>query len=308
MKLATQLKQVALVSVLSVFGVSAANAVPLITQWGSEQEFEFTAWEDTNGGGGDDIFASGASGSNVAGVTKLAWGSPTGSPRSSIVINPGVDPTQPTNALVNSNVTTSTDGVLQLADFGLGPVLAHNNFAISNAFQTLDTATGTDYVVLEALAPPLGALAPRVLTFGINFAETNNALTGDACPSGNPGTGCSDIFTLSGLDLGPEVDVIDSDDDAFQIDQFLIPADGGGFIKYTVYLLAEGLGFLDNAVCSVAGAEDGCIGLITLEGQTNAFQLRFAITAEEIPEPATLALFAGSLLLMLGLRRRKHQS
>ena len=305
MKLATQLKKVAIASAL-VFGATAANAVPLITQWGTEQEFEFTAWEDTNGGGGDDIFASGSSGSNVPGVTKLAWGDPDGDPQSSIVINPSVgDSTVPSNATVSSNVTTSTDGVLELADFALGPVLAHNNFAINAAFQTLDTAVGSDYVELTAINPPLGALPPRSLTFDINFAETNNALTGDACPSGNPGTGCSDIFTLSGEDFGAAVDVIDSDNDAFQIDQFLIPADGGGLIQYTVYLLAEGLQFLDDAVCSVAGAEDGCIGLITLEGQTNEFQLLFAITAEEIPEPATLALFAGALLLMVYVRRRK---
>lgn len=304
MKYSTNLKNLAVFLGLSVFGATSALAVPLITQWGSEQEFEFTTWEDT-AGGTDGIYESGASGSNINGSTKLAWGDPDGNPQSSLVINPGADKTQPTNNVVNSVVNTSTDGALQLADFADGPVLAHNNFAISASYETLDTATGQDFVGLTALAPALGPIANRSLSFDINFAETNNALTGANCPSGNPGNGCSDIFTISGDEFGAVEDVVDSDTDAFQIDQFLIPADGGGFIQYTVFILTEGLGFLDNAICAAAGADNGCIGLVTLEGQTNEFQLRFAISAEEIPEPGVLALMALGLLMFVGVRRKK---
>lgn len=306
MKYSTNLKNLAVFLGLSVFGATSALAIPLITQWGSEQEFEFTDWEDTNGGGGDDIFASGGSGSNVPGVTKLAWGDENGA-QSSIVINPTGDPTVPSNVVSSSVVTTSTDGVLELADFSLGPKLVHNNFTISGDFETLDTAEATDFVNLTAIAPAFGAILPaRELMFDINFAETVNSLSGTDCPAGNPGGECSDIFTISGDEFGASVDVVDSDDDAFQIDQFSLPGDEAWqSIEYTVYILAEGLEFLSDAVCGVAGADAGCIGFITEEGLTSEFQLQFAIAARKVPEPGILVLMAIGLMMIVAVRRKK---
>ena len=89
------------------------------------------------------------------------------------------------------------------------------------------------------------------------------------------------------------------------IDSFVLD----GYI-YDVFITAPGLDVLSNAACvAVGGAgNEGCIGFTTFENESNAFQLAFAIVAHQVPEPTTLALLAGSLLLMGLVRRRKVSS
>jgi hypothetical protein len=310
MKRITGFRKAALASLLCVVGASA-QAVPFINEWNVDQEFEWTEWTDDGDTGGTGIQESDTSasvgpapyGDNVSGWQTLSW-SDDDANTSSVQINDGDGTT------TNTNAFTATEP-LDISDFALGPKVAHDNQTLNNNTESLDTAQATDFIVLAAADPALGPLDTRTLTYDINFTETPNALTGTDCPSGNPdGVSCRDIFTIAGPGLtGESVDVTGTDDDAFVIDSFIIPGDPGNpAIEYTVFLLAEGLGILDDAICAAAGADPNCFGLVTDENANNVFQLQYAITAREIPEPAAILLIGLGLLGMAGLRRSRRDS
>lgn len=296
MKASQLFKQVAIGVGFGAALMGSAIADP-IASFDYTQEFEFVepiAPASVNKEGA----TSGAS--DVDGFTKLSWGTEFNDfdEISSLVINPlPLDSTTPSNVLTAGTVTTSTD--INAVSFSLGPVVVHNNFVITG--ETLDSTTAQDYVVLS----PLGGGGDQIqqITFGIDFQETtNNAGDPGACPAGVAYNefGCGDIFALSGGLLGVPT-ILNGSIVAFLIDNFIL--DG---YSYDVFITAPGLGVLTDAACAAVGETSGCIGFTTFENQVNAFQLAFAIIASEnIPEPATLALFAGSLLLMGLVRRRK---
>ncbi len=307
MKLAIGFKKAALASVVCLFGATA-HAVPFINEWNVDQEFEWTEWTDDEETGGTGIQASDTSasvgpapyGDNVDGWQTLTWSDDSGN-TSSVQINGGDGTTSNTNA-------NTTSLPLDISDFSLGPVVAHDNQTLNSNTASLNTAQATDFIVLAAADPALGPIATRTLTYDINFTETPNFLTGSDCPSGNPdGSSCRDIFTIAGPGLtGESVDVTGSVEDAFVIDSFILPGDAGNpAIEYTVFLLAQGLGILDDAICTAAGADPGCFGLVTDEDANNVFQLQYAIIAREVPEPAAILLIGLGLLGMAGLRSRK---
>jgi len=296
MKASQLLKQVAIGVSFGAALMGSAIADP-IASFDYTQEFEFV---EPIAPAGVNKEGATAGASDVDGFTKLSWGTESNSFNeiSSLVINPlPGDSTTPSNVLTAGTVTTSTD--INAVSFGLGPVVTHNNFVITGT--SLDSATAEDYVVLS----PLGGGVDQIqqITFGIDFYETpNNPGNPGACPAGVAfnGFGCGDIFALSGGLLGVPT-LLNGSIVAFLIDSFLL--DG---YNYDVYITAPGLNVLTDAACAAVGEASGCIGFTTFENQVNAFQLAFGIIASEnIPEPATLALFAGSLLLMGLVRRRK---
>jgi len=276
---------------------SSAMSATLITSFDYTQEFEFVepiAPAGVTKEGSTDTVA------DINGFTKLSWGSASNPTNqvSSLVINPeALDSTTPSGDLTQGNVTVSTD--INALPFALGPVLTHNNFVITG--QSLDSAAAEDYVVLS----PFGGGADQVqeITFGVLFEETTNSLSGAACPSGAENAlGCGDIFVLSGGLLGIPT-IVNGGELAFLIDSFV----RDGYV-YDVFLQESlgALGVLSDAACTAAGSPSGCIGFTTFEGESNSFQLQFAVLASEaIPEPATIALLAGSLLLMGVVRRKK---
>jgi len=278
---------------------SSAMSATLITSFDYTQEFEFVepiAPAGVSKTGSTDTVT------DVNGFTKLSWGTPLNAANqpSSLVINPeALDSTTPSGDLTQGNVTVSTD--INALPFALGPVLTHNNFVISGT--SLDRAAAEDYVVLS----PFGGGADQVqeITFGILFEETDNSLSGLACPSGAENAlGCGDIFVLSGGLLGVPT-IVNGGELAFLIDSFV----RDGYV-YDVFLQESlgALGVLSDAACAATTppSPSGCIGFTTFEGESNSFQLQFAILASEaIPEPATIALLAGSLLLMGVVRRKK---
>lgn len=307
MKLAIGFKKAALASLVCLYGATA-QSLPLINEWNVDQEFEWTEWTDDGETGGTGIQASDPSdsvgaapyGDNVNGWQTLSWTDESGN-TSSVQINGGSGDTS------NTNRVTSTEP-LDISDFSLGPVVAHDNQTLNSNTASLNTAQATDFIILAAVDPALGTIATRTLTYDINFTETPNFLTGSDCPSGNPdGSSCRDIFTIAGPGLtGESVDVTGSVEDAFVIDSFILPGDPGNpAIEYTVFLLAQGLGILDDAICTAAGADLGCFGLVTDENENNVFQLQYAITAREVPEPAAILLIGLGLLGIAGLRSRK---
>jgi len=299
MKASQLFKQVAIGVGLSAALMGSAIAAP-IASFDYTQEFE---WVEPIAPASVDKEGATIGASDVDGYTKLSWGvpwipeNPEGLP-SSLVINPlPGDSTTPSNVLTAGTVTTSTD--VNAVSFSLGPIVVHNNFTIAEPY--LDSTSAEDYVVLSPFGG--GADQTQQITFGVNFQETaNNAGDPGACPEGVAYNvfGCGDIFALSGGLLGVPT-ILNGSIVAFLIDSFLL--DG---YNYDVYITAPGLDVLTDAACAAVGEASGCIGFTTFENEVNAFQLAFAIIAtESIPEPATLALFAGSLLLMGLVRRRK---
>lgn len=278
---------------------SSAMSATLITSFDYTQEFEFV---DPIAPISVDKEGSTSGVSDVDGYTKLSWGENAATNQiSSLVINPeALDSTTPSGDLSQGTVTVSTD--INALPFALGPVVTHNNFPIDGA--TLSSANAQDYVVLS----PNGGGIDQVqeVTFGILFEETLNSLSGANCPSGAENAiGCGDIFVLSGGLLGIPT-IVNGGELAFLIDSFV----RDGYV-YDVFLQESlgSLGVLSDAACAATtpASPSGCIGFTTFEGESNSFQLEFAVLASEapIPEPATLALLAGSLLLMGVVRRKK---
>ena len=314
MKASMLFKQVAIGVGLSAVLVGTAMAAP-IASFDYTQEFEFTSSNPvgvTESGATDDDSLTTYTGStaddssNIDGNTKLQWGNDIGNGQSSLVVNPEVgDSESASGDLTNGNVLVSED--VNATTFALGPVLVHNNFTIGLDNTVLQSASAQDYVVLDPSPADGNDAEEQTVEFGILFEETQNSLTGAACPSGIENTaGCGDIFVLSGGLLGLPTIFNFGADIAFLVDSFI----RNGYL-YEVFLKeATGqLTGLSEVACTAAGADEGCIGFVTAEGLSNSIQLEFAILATEaVPEPATIALLAGSLLLMGLVRRRKVSS
>tara|TARA_R110001592_G_scaffold246427_1_gene508271 strand:+ start:102869 stop:103774 length:906 start_codon:yes stop_codon:yes gene_type:complete len=295
MKMSTLFKQLAVGVGFSTVLVGSAMAGTLITSFDYTQEFEFVnpiTPASVNKEGTTSTL------DDVDGYTKLSWGTESNSfdKISSLVINPeALDRTTPSGNLSQGTVTTATD--INAMVFELGPMITHNNFVITGS--SLTSASAQDNVILTPFGG--GVDQTQAITFGVLFEETPNAQ--NPCSSGAVNSfGCGDIFVLSGGLLGIPT-IVNNTELAFLIDSFV----RDGYL-YQVFLntVSGALGQLSDLACAEAGADSGCIGFTTFENQSNSFQLQFAMLAtEQIPEPATIGLLAGSLLLMGWVRRKK---
>lgn len=287
---------IALLTIMTGAMSSLAQATP-VTVWNYDLLTKFAGVNTFGSGGGTQIETD----------TQVSWGATggdvftnTGNPstnRSGITIADtdtapgGNDPAADNiSGLVNTNA-------LSIPGIGLGAWITHHNNPISGTFATLLTSQISSTLTLFPNTPPLGGQeGPTTLTFTVYFAETPNVSGTCAAPSpaGNP---CNDIFALNSVDAFNQSFVFD----------------GETYFVSTFPLAGQGLGTflpLSSAECAAAGANDGCVGFTTIEGQDTTVRFGFAITSEPVtvPEPGTLALLGAGLGVAGFLSRRRRKA
>ncbi len=318
---------------IAVSASTSSFAEPLLIQeWSfiNEAGFEdFSATNPTAGSvntpttsgdsadGGDSILSDGSLPDN------LCWGDPVGgrTAQSCLSINSQVtnETTQTWNAdgewedlnggAAQGNVETVAIGGDYSEAFKQGTSLRHDNFPITGQF--LDSVIIKDGLRLEATMPEGANVNVPELTFIVDFWETpNRGVDGDgSCPFGPiVGTagsvnenGCADLFEVIGFDggtgdltiVGGGLDYID-----FSVKFKVTGVDAS--LYHRDYELITRLSGLEVAFA------DG-IGFATRENGVNILNAQFAIRAIEAPEPATLAIFAASLIGLAGFSRRKQK-
>ena len=250
-----------------------SHATPIVEDWNFIVDTAFTEFNH----------ATEVAGTNTntyfSAPTTLSWGIPLGSNQSSLDVSSGS----------NGNVigTVETDGAsVQTAS------LIHNNFVIDFPLTNGDpdpTKALTDATLKTKLQlDPLGAnsdpflINPPELVFDITFKETPND---GPCADVTSPIPCNDIFVIDLLGSGGVFDPISS-----SFNQMFTLGDH----NYNVRLAVVGLGILANPVCAAAGADDGCIGLTTIENRINSFAVNMSISL--VPEPSVILLMSLALL------------
>ncbi len=310
-------KLLAAAAALSVSSASFASPM-IIEQWTYVNEAGFSAFTQT-AGTPQSVAVPTLSGQSANGGTSILS---TGELPDNLCWGDIVNPQQGQSCLgINSPVTEGTTqtwdengnlvaipgGNAFTADFGedywdyfnQGTALRHDNFPITGIF--LDTVRIVDGLQLSAVAPAgVTVLAPE-LEFMVDFWETPNAGidANGTCPfgpaSGTPNSinalGCSDIFEVAGFAGG-----------------FILNS-GLDFIDFAINFTVQGL---DNSVwhtnyqliTRLSGLEvvGNNLGFATEERGVNVLNAQFAIRA--IPEPSTIAVFALSLLGLVGFSRK----
>lgn len=301
-KVKTMIKGAAVALLGSMVISSAANAVPLVTEWTLTADAVFanddaSAIYNTTTYDNSSVLTEGA---------MMSWGSPytgTEPPSNPNCDGTAADPDCHSHLVLNDqnyspnagdapaadghtvvpNIMTVVNAVATAADMEDAATLTHfNNIILGpfvTTFQIIDslTLTVTDGIGLPFI-PPLDLLGSIDLVFDVRFLETPNSAP--CVVIGGPE--CGDIFVMDDLSaLSSAFDFLGR--------------------TYTAHLGFAGGSILTDAECAAVGKASGCFGFTTTEGGVTTIQTRVWITTSE---PGMLALL-GFALLGMGLIRRR---
>ena len=265
---------------LSTLGFAfTTSATPIYTEWDFIVDSAFTSFAYTAGDG-----ATNETMDNIllTAPTILAWGDQVS--QSSLDISSG--------SLGNVTGDDLPSGTaVQTA------LLIHNNISIPDDSKFLDTATLSTLLQLVPANTPFPApVLGNALAFDILFKETLNTpgLCGGV-PCGN------DIFIMT---MPPGV-IFDGSEGTLNQQFSIFEHTYNIELKLVSTLNGTGLSVLHNDICDrVAGADADCIGLTTIEGQSNEFQVMMTITY--VPEPSTILLLSLALFGIVASMKNKH--
>lgn len=262
-----------------IASVLAAALSPLTATAGLVTTWEYFASSDWD----SPVTFSGGNGTTTVTDKIISWGATGGKYQGSGTLN--------RSALVLDEMSENAFANTGAALPALTNSITHHNNVLTAGFQTLQTAVLRTSLTLKPFAPEMGPTFPaKVLNFDIMFKETPNNGSPANCGFASISS-CDDIFVI-----------INKEDltTSFVYDGF----------KYTINLIetTQSLNLLSAAACAVAGAEAGCLGFQTIEGQKTTAQFGFFIDAEQldVSAPGTLGVL-GLGLLGLGLTMRRRQ-
>lgn len=263
-------KALPLVALAMTAGFATAAQAVVVNEWTYDVAAAFTSATPTGPGLGF-----------VSGPTQISWGDPAGS----IAVDGGRSALTIGNTPALGNVFTNGPAVM-------ANTLTHSNNRVLLSFPQLDSASMQIDILLASFDPAIGDADPFMLSFSIDFKETNNNPNNpgpDICDDGAvqdaEGFGCRDIFVISAGDLTTTFDF------------------AGETYKFSFFDLAGAIGPLSDAACAAAGADSGCVGFLTRELEENTIEFAFDIT--RVPEPGMLGLFGLGLIGLGAARRRK---